>query len=233
MMLRLFFIINRSPLRFFSISRGIHQGERFSLFLFILMAKALGYFIHSNVSLRCLKGLSLSSSSLEYSHQQFVDYTIILGDGSISKVKNHKIILSKYEATSGQRISLPKSSIFFLNTFKKRQIKIAAIFGCCIEKLPSTYLGLHLCMNSTPNFFQFSLIDKFQSKLVCWKGVLLSQASKLQLIKSSPQTLPIYAMSLFQVLRKVTVKMEQIQKNFLQTGLEVKNTFHLVAWDQV
>lgn len=40
----------------------------------------------------------------------------MLGESSIKEAKAIKIILQRYEATSGQKVILPKSVIFFFNT---------------------------------------------------------------------------------------------------------------------
>lgn len=82
-------------------------------------------------------------------------------------------------------MSLPKSMIFFLNTPERRAHRIVGILQCYVGSLPSTYLGLPLGANSSHDSFWSGLIDKFNAKLAGWKGVLLSQASKLVLIKAT------------------------------------------------
>lgn len=96
-----------------------------------------------------------------------------------------------------------------------------------------SYLGLPLCSNMIPKSFWWGLIDKFNSKMAGWKGALLSQAGKLQLIKSTFHNLPVYALNLFYMPRKIVDKLEGIQKNFLSYGVEDKKIIHLVAWDDV
>lgn len=64
------------------------------------------------------------------------------------------------------------------------------------------------------------MIDKFNKKLTGWKGVLLSQADKIQLVKSTLQNLPTYALNLFTILAKAIEAMERIQRRFLWFGAE-------------
>lgn len=75
--------------------------------------------------------------------------------------------------------------------------------------LPSTYLGLPLGL-APPNSFSNFLIDKLNRKLAGWKGSMLSQAGKLQLLQAALQNLPIYALSLFGILAKFVEALERI-----------------------
>lgn len=77
------------------------------------------------------------------------------------------------------------------------------------------------------------MIDKFNSKLAGWKGVLLGQPEKVQLIKSTFQNLHVYALILFYMPRKFVDKLEGIQKKILCSGVKDKRTIHLVAWNDV
>lgn len=95
-----------------------------------------------------------------------------------------KDILDMYTRWLGQLINWDKSSIFFVNTPKQRQTKIARILGCGMGKLPSTYLGLPLG-STPPNSFWNGIIDRFIKKIEGSKGASLSQADKCQLVKST------------------------------------------------
>lgn len=97
------------------------------------------------------------------------------------------------------------------------QRKMADILGCAIGNLPSIYLGLPMGLKP-PNSFWNSLIDKFNRKLAGWKGITLSQAGKIQLVKATLQNLPTYALSLFDILRKHVDQLEKIQRIFLWFG---------------
>ena len=122
--------------------------------------------------------------------------------------------------------------IFFINTLKDRKRKIARILGCEMGSLPSSYLGLPLG-SKLPDSFWIDLIDKFSKNLVGWKGAILSQAGKCQLVKATLQNLPMYALSLFGIPVKFFEKMERIQRDFLWTRVEGRKRYPLVAWENV
>lgn len=155
-----------------------------------------------------------------------------MGKASVSEGKNLKQLLDKYGRASGQLTNNKKSSLFFFNTPVHRQIKIARILGCRVDSLPATYLGLPLSLKP-PNSFWLSLVERFSKKLVGWKGALLSQAGKLQLLKASLQNLPIYTLSLLKIPDKFADAIEKIQKRFLWLGVEEKKRLPLIGWNLV
>ena len=154
------------------------------------------------------------------------------GEASVREAKVMKEILNLYTRGSGQFINWEKSVIFFINTLEDQKKKIARILGCELGVLPSSYLSLPLG-SKLPDSFWIGLIDKFSKKLARWKGAILSQAGKCQLVKSTLQNLPMYALSLFGIPVKYAEKMERIQRDFLWTGVEGRKRYPLVAWENV
>lgn len=92
-------------------------------------------------------------------------------------------------------------------------MKIANILDCLIGKLPCTYLG-----SKPSDFFWQYLIDQFNRKLVGWKGTLLSQAGKIQLLKATLQNLPVYALSLFNIPSKFAEIIDKLKKDSFGLG---------------
>lgn len=76
-------------------------------------------------------------------------------------------------------------------------------------------------------------MDKFHRKLASWKGSLLNQASKVQLLKSTLKSIPLYVINLFRIPAKFVEAIEKIQRTFLWTGVEEKKRMNLIAWDKV
>lgn len=67
-----------------------------------------------------MSSLAPSSNNLICSHQQFLDDSLMLGESFIKDAKAIILILQKYEAASEQKVSLPKTIIFFFNTSANR-----------------------------------------------------------------------------------------------------------------
>ena len=68
-------------------------------------------------------GLSPSSSTLVFSHQQFVDDSIVMGEASVRNARNIKSALTDHGEATGQSINWHKSVIYFINVNEVRQSK--------------------------------------------------------------------------------------------------------------
>ncbi len=225
-------LVNGSPSDFFKPTRGLHQGDPLSPILFIILAECIGRLMEKKKKEGRFKGFKPSSKCTPFMHQQFVDDTIMGGEASIREAKAMKETLNTYSSGSRQLINWDKSSIFFINTLKERQQRISRILGCQVGKLPSTYLGLPLGLTPSDSFWN-GIMDRFNKKLVGWKGATLSQARKCQLVKSILQNFPIYALSLFTILKKYVKRMEKIQRDSLWMGTKRNKRYPLVPWDKV
>ncbi|XP_057850689.1 uncharacterized protein LOC131061171 [Cryptomeria japonica] len=162
------------------------------------MAECLGRLIGNLVENGEFRGLKPSSADQVCSHQQFVDDSIIMGNSSVKDSRSLKKALDRYGSATGQLINWSNSFVYFINTPERRQTKISAILGSQIGNLPASYLGLSL-FQVPPDTFRGALVDKVHKKLAGWKGSLLSQAGKVQLLKSTLQSIPLYAISLFRI----------------------------------
>lgn len=65
--------------------------------------------------------------------------TILVGIAQEREAKILKKVLRDYEKALHQRINIQKITIIFLNTPKGKQRKIARIFSCMIDQLPTKY----------------------------------------------------------------------------------------------
>ena len=69
-----------------------------------------------------------------------------------------------------------------------RQRRIDDIFSCDVKEFLLLCLGLPLCAKPLDSIWE-ELMDRFNMKLVGWKGVILSQIGNIHLIKSTLQNL--------------------------------------------
>eukprot|EP00253_Pinus_taeda_P035409 PITA_35409 len=72
-------LVNGSPSETFIPSRGLRQGDPLSPFLFILMMEGLGRSIKHAKEVGKIKGLQLSNRGQAWTHQQFVDNSMLQG----------------------------------------------------------------------------------------------------------------------------------------------------------
>ena len=108
--------------------------------------------------------------------------------------------------------------------------RAASLLGCKVGKLlASNLLG---APNKHYGVWD-SIEERFKRKLVVWKKHRLSKGERLVLLKSNLSNLPIYFMSLFVIPKKVRIRLEIIQKDFLWGGLGDRSKIHLVNWSDV
>ena len=90
-----------------------------------------------------------------------MDDTGLMGMARISKTVNIRKALDIYLKASGQRINDDKSSIYFFNTPRLIQNKIARILRFRIGSLPLMYLGVPLSWGDQRRGYWQGISDKF------------------------------------------------------------------------
>ena len=99
--------------------------------------------------------------------------------------------------------------------------------------LPTTYLGLPLGGLHKSCRVWDVVEERFKRKLATWKKQYLSKGGRLTLIKCTLSYLPIYFMLLFVIPKKMSVRLERIQREFLWGDLEERRKIHLVSWSVI
>ena len=107
-------LINGSPYGFFRSSKGFRQGDPLSPYLFVLGMEALSILINKMVEGGFLSGYKLrdrGGNEVQVSHLLFADDTQVFCEDSRDKIMYLSWVLLWFEALSGMRINLDKSSI--------------------------------------------------------------------------------------------------------------------------
>eukprot|EP00253_Pinus_taeda_P032484 PITA_32484 len=225
-------LLNGSPSLPFHSSRGIRQGDPLSPFIFILMAEGLSRLLHNAISSKSVKGLALHGLN-PLSHQQFVDDTMLFGHSSSQEAKAFKSLLSLFFEASGTSINASKSQLFFFNTPVSTQRNIARILGFTISALPSQYLGAPLMASALKHASWHSLLDKLEARLSSWTYRSLNTASRLILIKSVLQAVPLYLFSILAAPKWVLKAIRNLQRSFLWGSHGLNRKWALVKWVDV
>ena len=113
-------------------------------------------------------------------------------------------ILEKYSLWSGQLVNRSKLGIFFSkHTQRSTQRSIKNILHIKALKRDTTYLGAPLFLTRAPTKNIAYLQSKLEANLAKWRSKCLSWVGRRTLITSVAQTIPIYAMSSFNIPNKV------------------------------
>ncbi|XP_057856252.2 uncharacterized mitochondrial protein AtMg00310-like [Cryptomeria japonica] len=75
------------------------------------------------------------------------------------------------------------------------------------------------------------VINKCQVKASSWKNKWLTQAGRIQMIKSVLSAIPIYQMACFRLSFKVAKELDSLFKKFLWEGSQKKKKIPLINWD--
>jgi len=226
-------LVNGSPFETFLPSRGLRQGDPLSPFLSILMMEGLRRAINHAKQVGKIKGLQLSDRGQAWTHQQFVDDTMLQGIPTVKEAHAFKQILNEFAKASGMEVNLTKSKTFFFNTNIAIQKKIAKILGFQRDSLPSKYLGIPLTSKPLHKSIWEPITNKLQDKIRKWTVRSLNLAGRLELTKVVLQAIPVFMLSVLPAPKGVMQLIRNIQRSFLWGKGEVGKKWALVAWEKI
>jgi hypothetical protein len=120
----------------FTPTRGLRQGDPLSPYLFLLVAEGLSSMLRGAEARGEIKGVHVCRDAPMISHLLFADDSLILMQADSENSTNLKNILDSYCASSGQRISEAKSSVFFSgNTAVEVRADVCQILNIMIKSL--------------------------------------------------------------------------------------------------
>lgn len=226
-------LVNGSPTKEFSLEKGLRQGDPLSPFLFNIAVQGLSCMLQRGCDLGLIEGVSIGQAGFHLSHLQFADDTLIFSSASLESMQNVKRILLCFELMSGLKVNFSKSSIFGVGIEDHVCDFTAQTLRCKQGHLPFKYLGLPIGANSCRLLMWNPIIQNISSRLVAWKGKLLSIGGRLCLIKSVLSNLPIYFLSLFPMPVAVSTAIEKKFRCFLWSGKEEGKSICNVGWPTV
>ena len=123
--------------------RGIRQGDPLSPYLFLICAEGLSSILQYEEEVGGINGIRVCRNAPSVSHLLFADDSLILMWANMLNATSLQQVLDAYCASSGQMVSLAKSSIFFSpNTSVVSKAEICEILHIDTEALSDKYLGL-------------------------------------------------------------------------------------------
>jgi hypothetical protein len=149
------------------------------------------------------------------SHLLFADDSLILLKADTINAISLKQVLDSYCANSGQMVSVAKSSIYFSpNTDVNVKVDMCDILHIDTEAIYDKYLGLPALVGAywSDCFMHFD--ERILQRISGWKEKLLSFGGKEILIKAVLQSIPVYAMSVFNITKKVCKKITDAISQF-------------------
>ena len=165
------------------------------------------------------------------SHLLFADDSLILMHADRKNADCLMDILNRYCAISGQKISEAKSSIYFSrNTQVDTRAEVCEALNIMIESLSDKYLGLPAMVGADRSDCFHHQIDRVNSRINGWKEKLLSMGGKEILIKSVAQAVPVYAMMVFKVPKKICKGITDAISRFWWGDDNDQKRMHRLEW---
>ena len=166
------------------------------------------------------------------SHLLYADDTILFCGANQDQMMYLSLLLMWFEAISGLRINLKKSEIIPVRRITDVDV-LALELSCKVWALPSSYLGLPLGAPHNSVVVWDRIKERFTKRLTLWKRQYISKQGRLTLIRSTLSCLLVYFMSLFHLPRRVRLRLEQIQRDFLWGGGNMDKKPQLVKWSTI
>ncbi|XP_058079904.1 uncharacterized protein LOC131228087 [Magnolia sinica] len=150
---------------FFKSNRGLRQGDPLFPFLFLLVGEAFSRMLSKGQEEGLLGGIEISGLSRPITHIQYADDSLIFSEASIEKVINLGTTIRCFQAISSLKVNMAKSKIFRINMGIKEVEHLGQSLGCNADSLPSSFVGLPLCVGKPPIASWDKVIGRFHSFL--------------------------------------------------------------------
>ena len=144
-----------------------------------------------------------------------------------------KYLLNLFSLSTGLFVNFSKSSMIPINIDQQTVSELADSFGCKVESLPFTYLGLPLGTTKPSVHDLIPVISKIDKRL---SGVarFMNHSGRLTYVNSVVASMPIFAMCSLKVHNTILDHVDKSSRNFLWYGNDInKKGKCLASWEMI
>lgn len=227
-------LVNGSPGETFFPTRGIRLGNCLSHYIFIICMETLSRLLLKGKTDNLIQGFKLKKNSPSISHLFFADDCMLFSKASLSFARNLIKIINIFAKASGQAINFEKSGFFTSSKMHHKHVKlISKDLGIKFLSTSEKYQGTPLFINrDKTKSFQF-LIDKFYSRLSNCKRTNLNGDGRTVITKHVLSSLVVYHMSWFPFPKKITSKIDSIQRTFWWSQKNPRRAAYFRSWSDI
>jgi hypothetical protein len=215
----------------FTPTRGLRQGDPLSPYLFLICAEGLSSALAHREEVRGIQGIRVCRNAPSVSHLLFADDSLIPLKANLTNATSLRQVLDQYCASSGQLVSEAKCSIFFSpNLEVDVKAQICQQLNIMTKAISEKYLGLPAMvgLDRTDSFIY--LLERIIERLKGWKERFLSMGGKDILLKAIIQAIPVFAMGIFKIPKKLCKDINDAMAGFWWGDAEEQRRMHWFAW---
>jgi hypothetical protein len=140
-------------------------------------------------------------------------------------------VLDQYCANSGQLVSEGKCSIYFSpNVDVLVKADMCTELNIMTEALSDRYLGLPAMVGMDQSENVLFLLERIIARLEGWKEKQCSMGAKEILLKAVIQSIPVFAMAVFKILKNICKAITNAMIAFWWGDIEEQKRMHWSAW---
>lgn len=158
-------LLNGVPGNTIQCKRGVRQGDPLSPLMFVLAADLLQGVVNRACQLGLLTPPLQNANEQDYPIVQYADDTILIMKASQRELFNLKGILQTFTMSTGLKVNFNKTCLVPINMSQDKTQIMAGTFGCSIESIPFTYLGLPLGTTKPTIEDHAPLVNKIERRL--------------------------------------------------------------------
>jgi hypothetical protein len=226
-------LLNGVPGKKILCKRGVRQGDPLSPLLFVSTAEILQYAINDAWQ-RGIISLPIDNDfGQKFPIIQYADDTLLIMPACINQLANLKDILNQFSDATGLKVNYNKTYLVPINISKEEAQTLAASFGCKVESLPFTYLGLPLGTTKPSVDDLMPLVSRLDKRL---SGIssMLSYTGRLTLLNTTLNAIPMYAMCTIKIPITIFVHFEKSCRQFLWAKKDKYTQGKcLASWDMI
>ncbi|XP_012850055.1 PREDICTED: uncharacterized protein LOC105969825 [Erythranthe guttata] len=226
-------LINGELTGYFTSSRGLRQGDPLSPTLFVLAAEYFSRGLDALYS-RCPSMFYSTRGGIPISHLAYADDVMIFTSCHNFGLKKLRDFLDHYCRTSGQLISVHKSTFTVDRACSDGHLRtISRILSYPRKDLPIIYLGAPLYKGRDRGSLFHTLLDRMQARISGWARTALAFGGRLALIRSTLSTMALHLVQVIQPPQYIIQQIEQCMARFLWGSYGNQRRPHWVAWETI
>jgi hypothetical protein len=165
----------------------VRQGDPLSPLLYVLGGDVLQSVVN-DLFHNSLLQLPIITGDPKFSILQYVDDTLLILKADRVVLKD---ALNNFSKSTGMYVNYHKSYLLPINISDDQATSLAQAFGCNVQGMRFTYLGLPLGTTRPKIQDLMPLVDRLERRLVV-TSTFLAYGGRLQLIRSCLSSMPIF-----------------------------------------